>query len=214
MAADDVLLDIAAQEESIILRFYAWDRPSVSIGYFQSCTIVPEHFSFVRRPTGGGLVFHDQDITYTLAVPKSHPFHNADRDDSYRIINDAVIDSLSRLQIDADLTQSDIPDGVDRKTMVCFTTPTRYDVIHGDHKVAGAAQRRSRHALLHQGSIDCRHLPGLPREQYCTKLREALEQKLNCTFVEFTPIQFSLDSRIKDRVNERYGQDEWNLSRS
>ena len=53
--------------------FYGWDRKSASIGYIQKFSAVEDQsYTVVRRPTGGGVVFHDVDLTYTVAVPKGH----------------------------------------------------------------------------------------------------------------------------------------------
>ena len=77
MALDEAILDaVGTGEPRAILRTYGWSVPTLSLGYFQRlahvqadsrCAIVP----MVRRPTGGGAIWHHHEVTYALAVPKS-----------------------------------------------------------------------------------------------------------------------------------------------
>src|SRR5437763_13399975 len=69
MAADEALLDHAAATGRPALRFYAWDPPTLSLGYFQSAADRQPGLPYVRRPTGGGAIFHHCELTYALALP-------------------------------------------------------------------------------------------------------------------------------------------------
>ena len=76
MAADELLLRDSAALGQAVLRFYSWDRPSSSFGYFQRYADVEgwtELRPLIRRPTGGGLVRHAEDEwTYSLTFPPGH----------------------------------------------------------------------------------------------------------------------------------------------
>ena len=69
MAMDEVLLHSAKGLGAPLIRMYDWDCPSVSIGYVQHYDAAPnDKYTVVRRPTGGGVVYHDNDLTYTAIV--------------------------------------------------------------------------------------------------------------------------------------------------
>ena len=82
MAADEALLQNAPATGTPLLRCYAWDRPAVSIGYVQRLDAAPEGFAAVRRPTGGGIVYHDYDFTFSVAFPMGHWLTGLDRTQS------------------------------------------------------------------------------------------------------------------------------------
>src|SRR5687768_8020143 len=74
MAVDEALLETAADP---ILRFYCWRGPALSFGYFGSYADVANERSqreIVRRWTGGGIVPHGDDLTYSVIIPASDPF--------------------------------------------------------------------------------------------------------------------------------------------
>ncbi len=136
-----------------LLRAYAWDRPTVSIGYAQNLARLAEAlpgWPVVRRWTGGGVVFHQGDATYTLMTPGGHPWAETRPVESYRLIHGSLAAALAaaghagcRLAVPEDV--KDLP--------FCFEAPALHDVIRGAVKVAGAGQRRGRLGLLHQGSV-------------------------------------------------------------
>ena len=69
MAVDEVLF-LTANEP--VFRSYSWIRPSVSFGYFTPWKSVVKRYSerdLVRRWTGGGIVEHGEDFTYSLVLP-------------------------------------------------------------------------------------------------------------------------------------------------
>jgi lipoate-protein ligase A len=213
MALDEALLESAPGRGVPLLRFYGWDRPAVTIGYVQHFTAAPASgYAIIRRPTGGGVVFHDHDFTYSVVLPAGHPLAGVDRLESYAHINRAVLAGLEQCQVPAALAQQEIPKTVDRNTMVCFKTPTRYDVLAGARKVAGSAQRRTRDGVLHQGSIHFGQELPLPRADLAEALIAGFRRTLNAEFADFFPSTELLE-RAAALVAERYGQDSWNRRR-
>ena len=91
MAVDESLL---RHVQAPVLRIYGWEESCVSIGYFQKASIVPAATSFVRRYTGGGLVEHGRDLTYTLVLPADHPLTLAGTLPSYRAIHEGLVSAL------------------------------------------------------------------------------------------------------------------------
>ena len=98
MAVDELLLERAKiLQGRVLLRIYGWDRPSISIGYSQKYSAVSAEtgYSIIRRPTGGGIVYHDKDLTYTVVVPALHPIESLDRVESYHVFHRAVLRAMS-----------------------------------------------------------------------------------------------------------------------
>ena len=211
MALDEAVLRNLADARPVV-RFYTWDRPCFSIGCFQCAEAAPADYAFVRRPTGGGVVDHRHDFTYTVVIPASHPVAILSREASYAAVNQAVIQALEALSVKAELTRQEIPDHVDRRHMVCFTNPTKYDVVLGETKIAGAAQRRRKEGILHQGSIDLSQLPTVDRHA----LREGLEPAFSRLFGG-APRVFKPTPQIQRQAawmaKEMYSRDSWNIGK-
>ncbi len=150
MALDEAMMEQASEPW---LRVYRWSEPTVSIGFSQALDLIPESkrtWPVVRRWTGGGVVVHDGDWTYTLAVPAGHPFGDQAAGESYRQIHEAMIAALVASGItDCLLQPVSTSDGMG----VCFSEPARFDIVRDGQKIAGAAQRRSRTGFLHQGTV-------------------------------------------------------------
>jgi len=213
MAADEAMLLTAKERGLPVLRVYAWDRPAVSIGYVQRLSAAPqEGFTIVRRPTGGGVVYHDHDFTYTVVAPAGHWLVDVDRMQSYGHVNRAVALGLQYESIPAELSSLEIPHTVDRASMVCFTNPTRYDVMAGDRKIAGSAQRRTRDGILHQGSIHFGESDPLTREQLTELLLRGFREHLHAELIPFEP-EPEFIAFVDKMVRDRYDTDEWNARR-
>lgn len=212
MAIDEQLLKEAQHSVKPVLRIYGWDRPAVSIGFVQAYAAAPQKgYSIVRRPTGGGVVFHDQDLTYTVVIPLEHRICKLDRVESYREIHNAVQSAFSRLGLNTDLTSDEIPKHVDRAFMQCFTTPTRYDVVGDGKKFAGSAQRRTREGILHQGSIDLKAAHG-DRKMLVQYLIEAFQTELKIEFEKFECNPDFLDT-VSVLAKNKYETESWNMHR-
>lgn len=163
MAADFMLLQ-RYPETAVRLRHYGWHRPAFTFGYSQKIefvrTQVPadEPVELCRRPTGGGVVDHRDDWTYSLVIPRGHAMEEAPATQSYRLIHEALALALGWQNVTAEVKRECEPTE-DGKTCglsgVCFQRAELYDVVHprSGAKIAGAAQKRNKHGLLFQGSI-------------------------------------------------------------
>lgn len=152
MAWDEALLEAAAGLGRPVLRFYGWTQPAATFGYFQKHAEVARLTSLrplIRRPTGGGIVPHDADWTYSLAFPPGHPWHGLRATESYCRVHQWVQAALAVVGWQTSLA----PEARSEVPGCCFAGAERFDVLLEDRKLAGAAQRRNRDGLLIQGSI-------------------------------------------------------------
>lgn len=149
MALDEVLL---ASCTAPLLRVYRWAQPAVSFGYFGKVADVEAAWpgrEMVRRWTGGGIVPHGADVTYTLLVPRACALARRPPEESYRVIHEHLAALLAAHGAEVRVTST----ASAPVSAACFENPARYDIVAAESKVAGAAQRRTRAGLLHQGSI-------------------------------------------------------------
>lgn len=215
LALDEALLD---STHAPILRFYQWQAPAVTMGYFQRWQEMPlESFGdsdieIARRWTGGGLVDHRHDLPYSLIVPAGHWLSAAPATHSYRWIHERLARALRQVAgLDvsaADAARSEPPASA-QGAMVCFTAPVAWDVIEAGsgRKISGAAQRRSRQRLLHQGSVI---IPGHGRNRTDgDDWRNAFAGCLSSTrAVDWSPPAATLDAAA-DLANQKYATRKW-----
>ncbi len=155
MAWDEALLEGVAALGHPVLRFYGWSHPAATFGYFQDYDTVADLASLrplLRRPTGGGLVPHDRDWTYSICVPPGDPWYELKATESYRRVHEWIQCALNRLGVATVLAPARIEAGPGQ----CFIGAEQFDLVlagAGARKVAGAAQRRRKDGLLIQGSI-------------------------------------------------------------
>src|SRR5437763_10166308 len=94
MAIDEALLDMTVVP---IIRFYRWRSPALSFGYFGKFSDVAVYAAerdLVRRWTGGGIVFHGDDLTYSIVIPASDPVFDESSIAIYEKIHRALCGAL------------------------------------------------------------------------------------------------------------------------
>ena len=206
MALDEALLESAPQLARPVLRFYGWAEPAATFGYSQeysqAAALTPLR-PLVRRPTGGGLVPHDADWTYSLIFPAQHPWHRLKAAESYRRLHEWIGAAFARLNVPASLadsSQKEIPGQ-------CFAGAEKSDLLWRGRKIAGAAQRRARAGLLIQGSVQPPP-PALDRGAWESALRRVME-------VEWTPLPPGLlpEALARRLQEEKYAQAGFNQKR-
>lgn len=204
MAVDQLLMELVGRRggDRPILRVYEWSEPTVTFGYFLPLSDATDAFSdeeltYVRRWTGGGVVDHRVDITYTLVIPREHPLSKARGAESYREIHQALADSLTGLGESVRLTVVDEGDG----SSACFVNPVAYDLTNMmGQKVAGAGQRRTKFGLVHQGSV----ITSADIDQ----LSAALVKCFSAQCSNWRPEPSLLDA-VNSLAVERYASDDW-----
>ena len=152
MAQDEALLEAMPRLGKPVLRFYGWTEPAASFGYFQKYAEVERATllrPLVRRPTGGGIVPHDADWTYSLTFPTSNDWYSLRAVESYRRVHEWVRTAFAKLDVPAELA----PCSKKSSPGQCFGGCEKFDLLWRGEKIAGAAQRRNKLGLLIQGSV-------------------------------------------------------------
>jgi len=209
MAIDEALLETATVPT---IRFYEWDHPALSFGYFGKFNEVPNHDrDIVRRWTGGGIVFHGEDLTYSLVIPATDDAFNESSMSIYEKVHAAVCAALIKEGISAELSsvaalyerRPEVDSAViDRRYNkdACFANPVRADVLSNGQKVAGAAQRRTRRGLLQQGSIQ--------NVDFGNGFADSFAQVL-CALCRQKRLDNGLVARAEEIAAQRYGTSAW-----
>lgn len=193
MAVDEWLVETAGIPT---LRVYGWQGNWGSLGYFGKISAAKDalpKMDWVRRWTGGGLVDHRADWTYTLVVPAGEPLCQQRGATSYRLIHAALAEALLDEGIDARLSSGDQQTGA----ALCFRNPVGHDLVDGaGRKLAGAGQRSTRSGLLHQGSLalPCADAASVGR---AIRLATALAEQWERTDV--TPPMDAIERKLRDR---------------
>jgi lipoate-protein ligase A len=175
MALDEALLEAMPRLGQPVLRFYGWTEPAASFGYFQRFAEVERATllrPLVRRPTGGGIVPHDADWTYSLAFPTGHEWYSLRAEDSYRRVHEWIQAAFGKLDVITELAPSSRKSGPGQ----CFVGHEKSDLLWHGQKIAGAAQRRTRAGLLIQGSVQPPPL-GLARADWERAMCDAAERR-------------------------------------
>lgn len=158
MAVDAAILAaVAAGESAPTLRFYGWSPPCLSLGYGQRAReadqerLAARGWGIVRRPTGGRAILHTDELTYSVALPKSHPLAQMGVVESYRQISAALLAGLEALGARPRADRAETAE--DSLSPVCFETPSHYEITVEGRKLIGSAQVRRREGLLQHGTL-------------------------------------------------------------
>lgn len=177
MRIDEAMLErIGSDDARVHLRIYRWSEPTLSLGHFQDPsawsqdprTIASPDLATlpsVRRKTGGGAILHDEELTYCLVISGSHRLSSKGHSEGlYRAVHDSVRDGLRELGLDAHLSESCTcsKEPTVTEPFLCFERRSPVDVVVGNAKVLGSAQRRNRRGLLQHGSFLLRASAWLP----------------------------------------------------
>ena len=203
MAIDEALLESAAAPS---VRFYRWGSPALSFGYFGRFADVADKASerdLVRRWTGGGIVFHGADLTYSIVIPANNPVFAEPTMSIYENVHRALCKALLEAGQRATVAGVDDPGpGINAAGYngLCFANPVRADVTIDGRKVAGAAQRRTRAGLLQQGSVQYVDLGNGLAERFAQAL------SVNCSERE---IADDVLKRGAELAEQKYETDAW-----
>lgn len=227
MAADEVMLLLAADQPIASLRFYTWTEPTLSLGYFQPAAErlanpLLANAAWVRRPSGGGAIMHHHELTYCLALPAGLPWQTKE---SWICRFHAIIaDALTEFGVEA----QSVGCGEEKKLdpFLCFPHQAAGDLLITGSKIAGSAQRKMRGALMQHGSIllaQSELTPSLPgiAELSGRKIKpDELQSALLRHFTSMTGWILERENwtredlqRIEETVRDKYSSDTWNAKR-
>ena len=210
MALDEALLNAAPRLGRPVLRFYGWTEPAASFGYFQRYADIERMTPLrplVRRPTGGGLVPHDADWTYSLVFPPTAGWYGLSATNSYRQMHEWIRAAFARLGVPTELAPAC------SKTLPgqCFQGHEMFDLLWRGRKIAGAAQRRTRDGLLIQGSVQPRQLAAA-RTDWEKAMCETARIEQGAEWTSFEP-DAALAERAEELARRKYSQREYNRKR-
>ncbi len=226
MAVDEALLESALATGDITLRIYQWETATVSLGYFQRLANRQSHAEslacpLVRRQSGGGAIVHDAELTYSLTLPPRHPWA-AHPQRLYNAVHKSLIATLAQWRVTATMNCDPPQTEPSQEPFLCFSRRAAGDVLVGDAKVIGSAQRRSHGAVLQHGSVLLQRstaapqLPGIeeltgvgiPIADFVQLWSEKAAESLS---VEWSAGEHSanLRSRAQQIAAEKYDSEPW-----
>lgn len=194
MADDMALLELFPEADAIRFRHYEWTHASWTFGYSipfaQMQAIVGKtNQYYCRRPTGGGIVLHELDWTYSLVIPSSHPFSATEAGQVYQSIHEVLMEALKQNGCDTILApcnnhhcgQDGMMEVRKSVSMRCFDFVEPNDLVmtYSKHKVAGIALKRTKQGLLAQGSVNKLVTGPLPWGNLQESFTEGLAKLLN-----------------------------------
>lgn len=227
MASDELLLELA--EEGICsLRFYTWAEPTVSLGYFQSASLLANSkelktLPWVRRATGGEALVHHHELTYALGLP----LIIAGQKSTIWQEKMHLVIQKSLLLLGVSLSEINLPEQRnDPSNLLCFHHHAPQDLIINRHKVVGSAQRKKKRGVIQHGGIllaQSIYTPSLPGILELSGIKLCPEE-LSALIVEECRLSFgwvfnasvkSIDeeARIQHFMKHRYADAGWNNKR-
>lgn len=222
MALDEAVLRSGPSVTTF--RTYLWKPFAVSLGYFQA--VAPETlerfraegYGVVRRSTGGGAIFHGDELTYSLVWDASETALPGDAVGAYEVVHGALRCALATLGLETEPRGESrlVSDTGDEDELWCFYRSSAFDLVTGGRKLVGSAQRRAGRAMLMHGSIPTGPNPktpeaahaGTPPEELEPLFADALARR---TGVELVPGEPTEEERrtAEGLVRTRYGNDAW-----
>jgi lipoate-protein ligase A len=244
MALDEAIAEAVRERRAPpTLRFYQWDRPSLSIGYFQKASDAnldycdKKGYPLVRRLTGGRAILHDEELTYSISSFAGSVFFKERLIETYTVISNALLGGLKLNGIDARISFQK-KRGAHHKNASCFRSMSYGEITVNGKKIIGSAQKRYTDGFLQHGSL----LLGFNADELCNTLRgadpddvthigsirecssgitpELLRRSMKEAFERELDVKLVTDEPSKaelkaaDRlVKTKYSTDAWNLMR-
>jgi lipoate---protein ligase len=201
MEKDRQLLFQLEKEERPILHFYEWEKDSATYGHFvdpyqflDADQVKALSLDLARRPTGGGIIFHIWDFAFSVLVPSSCCAFSQNTLENYAFVNQAVLEAVKEFLQTASPLEI-IPDDVRTQEkdcrFFCMAKPTKYDVVLHGKKIAGAAQRKTKHGYLHQGTISMM----MPSREYLQRVLRSYESIVESMFAFSFPLMGTRSSQ-------------------
>jgi lipoate-protein ligase A len=209
MALDEALLENILRLGQPALRFYGWTKPAATFGYFQKFSEVKRATllrPLIRRSTGGGIVPHDADWTYSFVVPPNHEWYSLKAVESYHRIHEWIQSAFAKLKIETELAPC-----CKKSAGECFVGYEKFDLLWHGKKIAGAAQRRNKSGLLIQGSVQPPPI-FLARTDWENAMQSAASKNYSVEWESFLPDD-NLRARAKALADGKFSKNSFNQKR-
>jgi lipoate-protein ligase A len=152
-----------SREHLTVIRFYCWDKPTVSLGMHQQPAeavdlvyCVEAGIPTVSRPTGGRAVLHGHELTYSIVSNDAEMFPMQGLIPVYQLIAECLESGLRELGIGATHSNDERRSATGSLydwTKPCFISPSRHELVYKGRKMVGSAQRRLKSSFLQHGSV-------------------------------------------------------------
>jgi lipoate-protein ligase A len=161
MAIDEYLISYYGKTKTPVLRVYGWSRPAISLGRYQrpDCLLMDscrrDRVDIVRRMTGGGAIFHDREVTYSI-VCSARDLGGGEHSvmQSFERLNGMFLDMYKEFGLTARFAGTSPEPGMpDRISQFCFSGREKYDILMDNRKIGGNAQRRTGGVVFQHGSV-------------------------------------------------------------
>lgn len=248
MALDEALLTTFDPHASLpVFRLYGWDPPAFSVGRFQdpACTLDlrkcrESGVKSVRRITAGGIIYHADEITYSIVCGEEHVPGVDSVKESFKKLCGFLLLTYRKLGLEAGFAKDENPSGarLGQRTPLCFAGREEYDIVVSGRKIGGNAQRRKkgvvfqhgsiplsnclaeslayvheneRPALLEQNTVSLGELGDIPEAGTLKKiLTESFERCLDVSLFRSIPTADELITAERLR-EQKYSRDSWNM---
>lgn len=192
MAIDEALLSSFEQSSQPVFRLYGWQPAALSLGRFQNAGEVLDidlcragRVPVVRRISGGGVIYHADELTYSLVCSPDQIPETDSIKDSFRVLTGFLLQFYRSLGLDA-VYALDVSAGAEKlgqRTPFCFAGRESFDIIVNGRKIGGNAQRRLKRVVFQHGSIPIlnRMADGM---LYLQQRPAYLEERVTCLAAE------------------------------
>lgn len=228
MAVDEMLFKSCT--DTPILRLYGWN-PSLSIGRYSRVSEAVNGIEIVRRISGGGILLHGGDLSYSLVIPRS-VLQIEGVKESYRYLSRFILRVYEKLSLHSSYASDQAY--VTIRSDICMAGKEAYDIVFNGKKLGGHAQRHTRNAIFQHGSIPMAYDDALSvklfgkesshfgitslRQQGCDigydelvdRVKEAFCETLNVSLFE-EGMSLSEENRAKELYENKYLSERWNL---
>ncbi len=209
MACDEIMCETMPAD--YIIRFYRWKDNGITFGFSQRYTNVystidesKKGYKITRRPTGGGVVIHEDDLTFSVIFYSPGEFNPKK---TYDILHTAIYSEYVKSGLSVEIASSKhISYEINSPVMECFKKPVDMDLMVGNKKVLGGALRKFSDYMLYQASVQ------FENARFSSTHRKIITQAFENLFrLRFERYELSDEEleKVRKKACEKYLSEEW-----
>ena len=206
MDLDRDLLEDLQENPRPILHLYSWPTATLSYGllvdpnsFIDREAAKKQNLSLAKRPTGGGLIFHLTDLAFSFLLPSQNSHFSVKTNENYVFVNSLVAKALKKFMPE---NLHLLEDPIESPIRFCMAKATQFDLLLDGGKLVGAAQRRTRHGLLHQGSISLSPPPFDLLEELLLDKNLLQEMRKTSRFLSKEPLSKEALQTLRHEIEE------------